>query len=119
MGIGRSMSDWLARSTYHLQGWAEYRRVCRGSIVKGYPVRSAFLSTGGNSAEFDELVNEADFATARICDSVIGGLSDIFKTALEARYLMQGSMKNNRRPEAELLLEAQFEFWQQAKKFLI
>jgi hypothetical protein len=112
-------AEWLARAHYHLQGWADYRRSVQGATSKGYPSRSAFLATGGASAAFDDMVDEADFAAARTCDAIIGEIKDIYRQALESWYLMQGVIKHNRRSESELLHEAQLAFWDKARKWLV
>lgn len=110
--------DWYSRAHYHLQGWGEYRRICRGSISKGYPVRSAFLATGGSSAEFDDLVSNADFSAARICDSCINDLAYLYQKAIESEYLMQGVIRHNRISTQDLLTDAMAAFWELAKKWL-
>lgn len=111
--------DCLARAHYHLQGWAEYCRICQGHTSKGYPIRSAFLSTGGNSADFDDMVTEADFAVARTCDAVISELEEIHQEIIKSAYLIKSVIKHDRIPFSVLLESAQSAFWAKARKWLI
>lgn len=42
-----------------------------------------------------------------------------YRTALESEYIMQGTIKHNRRATGELLLDAQLAFWERAKRWLV
>lgn len=111
--------DWLTRADYHLQGWGEWRRGYYGGIGRGYDSHSAVIRTGGYSQEFDHLVGIEDAKAAAICDTVIRDLHPLYRTALESEYLLQGVIKHNRIATGELLRDAQWAFWQVARRFIV
>lgn len=119
MGNIMAETEGLDRARYHLEGWAFWRKVARGTVTRGYPNHSAGLATGGASSEFDEMVNEADFTAAKTCDSVIGELPDLYRFAIESEYLLQGVIKYNRRSTADLLHDSIVAFWDRSKKWLV
>lgn len=112
-------SEWLARAHYHLVGWGEWRRHAGNATSRGYDSSSAVVSSGGNSATFDHLVAVEDSRVAAICEAIIDDLSRLHRTALESEYILQGVMKHNRIPPAQLLLNSQLAFWDRAKKRLV
>ena len=114
-----SGDDWLSRAHYHLSGWGIWRRANRGEVTRGYPSRSAMLSTGYMGSELDHLVEAEDAKAAATSDSIIDGLPFLYRTALESEYILQGVIKHNRRSTGELLLDAQLAFWERAKRWLV
>lgn len=122
---GRLMlaDDWLSRAIYHLSGWGEWRRTGGGEIGRGYDHRSSVFSSGGGSTvgAFEHLVRIEDHKAAARCDAIIrdDSFTDLYRTALESEYVMQGVIKSNRYVTAELLLDAQRAFWFKAKRWLV
>ncbi len=110
--------EWLEKAHYHLIKWGIWRKSARGSTANGYPTHSAGLGSGGGSADFEDMADEADSRSARACDTVISDLQDLYRIALESEYLLQGVFKHNRRSTAELLLDAQMAFWEKARRIV-
>lgn len=110
--------EWLGKAHYHLTIWGAWRRMAHGNVGRGYPSHSAGLGTGGGSADFEDMADEADCRSARACDTVIADLPTLYRSALESAYLMQGVLKHNRRSTAELLLDAQAAFWERARRIV-
>ena len=74
-----------------LDKWRLYMR--SDSHKLGYPVKSAGLSTGGESSydAFDEMYDAMESSNVKVVDAVIHSLDDEQKKAIYARYL--GSQK--------------------------
>ena len=113
------MTDDLARAKYHLIGWGIWRRTSGNATSRGYNSQSLVLSTGGNSQSFDHMVEAEDSRIASVCDTIIYDLPSLYRIVLESEYILQGTVKSNRKSTSELLMDAQIAFWSKAKKRLV
>jgi hypothetical protein len=70
-----------------LDDWAKWMR--RPSNKLGYPTRSAFLSTGGEStvSAFEEMISESDLKNVLKVDALISSLPKHQAEAINSRYL--------------------------------
>ena len=70
-----------------LQDWAKWMR--RPSSKLGYPTRSAFLASGGESAAnaFEEMLTESDLKNVLKIDALITSLPKDQKESINAKYL--------------------------------
>ena len=112
-------NDEFVRAVYHLEIWGEWRRVNRGSVTRGYPSNSCGLASGGASQDFDSMVEKEDEKSAAIADSVIDGLPELLRLALEHRYILRGVLKSNRADAEIVLREAHARFWERARRNLV
>jgi hypothetical protein len=87
-----------------LDDWAKWMK--RPSNKLGYPTRSAFLASGGESASdaFEEMLTESDLKNVLKIDALITSLPKEQKEAINARYL-DSKRPNNYDHELEMAMD--------------
>lgn len=70
-----------------LDDWSRWMKSDNHGL--GYPSRTSYFSTGGESTSevFEDMVSKTDMNNIKIVDAVIDGLSDTQKAAIYYRFL--------------------------------
>jgi len=70
-----------------LDDWARWMK--RDGHRLGYPSKSSYFSTGGESTSevFEDMVSKSDMENIKIVDAVIDGLPKAQRTAINYRFL--------------------------------
>jgi hypothetical protein len=77
----------IARLMDILDDWARWMK--QDSHKLGYPSKTSYFSTGGESTSevFEDMVSKSDMENIKIVDAVIDGLSNPQKIAINYRFL--------------------------------
>jgi RNA recognition motif-containing protein len=77
----------IARLMDILEDWARWMK--KDSHKLGYPSKTSYFSTGGESTSevFEDMVSKSDMENIKIVDAIIDGLSKPQKTAINYRFL--------------------------------